>query len=323
MASTIYLAAAVKAYFVRLAEAVGLLACLGTALGFLGFLWWPIDLASCFRVQYLVVLLAVGILLAVARRPKASLTALVFALANLAMVAPFCLPPPVPETAGRSATLRAMLVNVNSERGDADRVLALIDEFDPDFVLLEEIDHVWVRRLEKLATSHPHRIVKPRMDNFGIGLFSRLPLASAAIVEIGDAAVPSILARFELSDHSFLFLGTHPPPPASAEYTAWRDGQLAQIPGFLGQEMRPVLLLGDLNVTSWSYPYRKLLKEARLFDSSRGFGVQPTWPVNVPPLLIPIDHCLHSEGIEIEKRIIGPDVGSDHYPVIVDFHLTG
>lgn len=34
-----------------------------------------------------------------------------------------------------------------------------------------------------------------------------------------------------------------------------------------------------------------------------------------------IDHCLYSEGIRIQNREIGPLVGSDHFPVIVDFVL--
>jgi endonuclease/exonuclease/phosphatase (EEP) superfamily protein YafD len=34
---------------------------------------------------------------------------------------------------------------------------------------------------------------------------------------------------------------------------------------------------------------------------------------------IPIDHCLFSPGIRILSKEVGPRVGSDHFPVIVDF----
>ena len=37
--------------------------------------------------------------------------------------------------------------------------------------------------------------------------------------------------------------------------------------------------------------------------------------------MIPIDHCLHSPGIQIVRKEIGPAVGSDHYPVVVEFAL--
>jgi len=43
--------------------------------------------------------------------------------------------------------------------------------------------------------------------------------------------------------------------------------------------------------------------------------------VLVPLLGIPIDHCLVSPEIIVTKRSVGPSVGSDHYPVIIDFSI--
>ncbi|MBU4198871.1 MAG: hypothetical protein KKG09_02950 [Verrucomicrobia bacterium] len=74
-----------------------------------------------------------------------------------------------------------------------------------------------------------------------------------------------------------------------------------------------------MNVSPWSSHFRRLLRESGLQDSAQGRGVQPTWPTFSPLLLIPIDHCLHSPQIAIFKKQAGPSVGSDHYPVIVDF----
>lgn len=36
-----------------------------------------------------------------------------------------------------------------------------------------------------------------------------------------------------------------------------------------------------------------------------------------------IDHALFSAGIHIRQLEIGSDIGSDHYPVIVDFQVVG
>jgi len=38
---------------------------------------------------------------------------------------------------------------------------------------------------------------------------------------------------------------------------------------------------------------------------------------------VAIDHCLVSPEIAIRDRHIGPDVGSDHFPVVLDFALAG
>jgi endonuclease/exonuclease/phosphatase (EEP) superfamily protein YafD len=37
---------------------------------------------------------------------------------------------------------------------------------------------------------------------------------------------------------------------------------------------------------------------------------------------VPIDHCLVSPEITILDRRLGPAVGSDHYPLIVDFIIS-
>jgi endonuclease/exonuclease/phosphatase family metal-dependent hydrolase len=50
-------------------------------------------------------------------------------------------------------------------------------------------------------------------------------------------------------------------------------------------------------------------------------GLQWSWPVGLWPLALPIDHCLVSEKVEVVDRWMGPDVGSDHYPLVVDVRL--
>ncbi len=59
------------------------------------------------------------------------------------------------------------------------------------------------------------------------------------------------------------------------------------------------------------------MKTADLRDAQRGHGYLPTW---APPpysrwIGVPIDHTLISEGIETQRRRVGPWLGSDHWPV--------
>lgn len=51
---------------------------------------------------------------------------------------------------------------------------------------------------------------------------------------------------------------------------------------------------------------------------ARGFGVQTSFPSNLWLLRIPIDHVLVACAIGVDDRRIGPEVGSDHLPVITD-----
>ncbi len=81
------------------------------------------------------------------------------------------------------------------------------------------------------------------------------------------------------------------------------------------------MVLGDLNVTPWSPFFRDLLREGALRNARKGYGLRPTWPTMLPPLLIPVDHCLVSSGVTVHDCRAGRNVGSDHYPLVVDFSL--
>jgi endonuclease/exonuclease/phosphatase family metal-dependent hydrolase len=212
-----------------------------------------------------------------------------------------------------------MLVNVNTRYGNSARVADALRRFSPDIVVLEEVSTKWLSDLGPVLASYEHSSQEPREDNFGIALFSRFPFTQSGVAYIGDAEVPSIVAEIETGQGKCTVLATHPLPPAGREYSRLRNGQLAQLPRYVHRAASPVLLLGDLNVSPWSPYFRRLLRESGLRDSAQGRGVRPTWPTFNPLMLIPIDHCLYSPGIAIVNRQTGPHVGSDHFPVVVDF----
>lgn len=162
----------------------------------------------------------------------------------------------------------------------------------------------------------------PREDNFGIAFFSKHPFLRSEIRDIGEADVPSVIAVMKLPDGPLTLIATHPLPPASQEYSRLRNDQLARLPEIVRQANSPVLLLGDLNATPWCSHFKQLLRQSGLRDSSQGRGVQGSWPTCLPILLIPIDHCLHTAGVQVIGRTTGPKVGSDHFPLVVDFVLA-
>jgi endonuclease/exonuclease/phosphatase (EEP) superfamily protein YafD len=301
--------------------AAGSLAAAATIAGFFDRFGWAFDLATHFRVQYAVVLLLIGAAFLAGRRYRHAAVFLLLGFVNAALVLPmfFGQTPPAPSGAVR---LRAMLLNVHTANTQYARVLEVIDEFSPDILMLEELDDKWVAGLAGLKTTYPHSRASVREDNFGIALFSRLPFERPSILYLGSAGVPSVVAQIEVNGARFAVLGTHPLPPGSPEYIALRNEQLDSIADFSVKMNTPLVVLGDLNVTPWSYHFQRLLQRSGLRDSARGRGIQPTWPSDAKVLLIPIDHCLFSKGIVVLNRQAGPDVGSDHYPLIVDFAVT-
>jgi endonuclease/exonuclease/phosphatase (EEP) superfamily protein YafD len=82
----------------------------------------------------------------------------------------------------------------------------------------------------------------------------------------------------------------------------------------------PLILLGDFNVTPWSPDYRDLVAEAGLASASGGHIA--TWPVWSPLLRIPIDHVFIRGPWSLLRAARGPDLGSDHYPILADLCLS-
>jgi endonuclease/exonuclease/phosphatase (EEP) superfamily protein YafD len=148
-----------------------------------------------------------------------------------------------------------------------------------------------------------------------------VPLDQHEVREFSRDQVPTIVSWLTVEGREMVLVGTHPLPPIGEARSALRNDQLRAIAEFLNQTDARRVLVGDLNTTSWSPHFRELLAAADLVDSRRGFGVQPTWFALGGLLRLPIDHVLVSPEIEVMSRRIGPDIGSDHRPVIVDLSL--
>lgn len=303
-----------------LLSSAAVITCISTVVGFLGGLWWPFELASHFRVQYFFFLLACAFVFLLGKKQGAAMLIGVFALVNLCLIVPFYfLGGPSAHAGGR--TYRAVLINVNKSNQAYGRVRKFIHSVEPDFMVLVEVNQAWMNALQKMQANYPFSRSLPREDSFGIALFSRIPFEKAEIRNIGEPDAPSVVARFEIDGQPLTVIGAHPLSPRGRAYSEYRNHQLADLAQVVSLQEGSVMVLGDLNTTSWSPFFRDLLRKTGLRDSRKGFGLQPTWPTMFPPLWIPIDHCLVSTGVVVHNRKTGPTIGSDHYPVIVDFSV--
>lgn len=307
-----------------LAAAAGFLLALASLAGFGARWWWGFELASHFRVQYALGLgiLALGTLVLRDRRTALVLAGL--AALNAALVAPrYAGRGAAPEDPGAGSRLRVMLWNVHRANTRHGAVTEAIREEDPDLLMALEVDGPWLADLRAALPDHRYVLAEPRSDNFGIAILSRLPLDSPAVVWIGGAVVPSVVARLRLGGRSLTVVGIHTLSPGGSHKAGLRNGQLAELARYVGDQPGSVLVLGDLNCTPWSPYFDTLLREGGLEDGGKGWGVQATWPALWSPLRIPIDHCLHSGGVRVVDRYLGRACGSDHLPLVVDLIVGG
>jgi len=290
-----------------------------TLVGFGGRWWWALELASHFRMQYFTLLALGSLAFFLGRRRKLAACSLLLAIVNLAFIAPLYCGASSPRAG--APTFRAMFLNLNTSNDQYGKVLDFIRLTGPDFIVLAEASDRWMKELDDGLGGYPSSRVKSQEDNFGIAILSDLPILDGGIISIGQAGVPSVMVRLHTGHQPFTVIGTHPPPPTSRLWAWHRDKQLQELAEVVLQQQGPLIVMSDLNATSWSPCFADLLAETGLKDSRQGFGLQPTWPCSMPLLRIPIDHCFVSSEIVVHGRWVGPDVGSDHYPIVVEFSL--
>ncbi len=284
--------------------------------GRLGWLW---ELSTHFRVQYFWALAVAALVLALARYRRIALAAAALAAVDLALIVPLYFGPG-PRSEGPTA--RALSQNIHFLNQDHLPTVELVGTEAPDLFLIVELTPEWVEALRPIELDYPHSKLLPERDSAGIGLYSRRPFDEIVVRKL-PSGLPVIVARVTLSAGQLTFIGVHTASPIRRRFFHYRNLELDEIARVAAEVKGPVVVMGDLNTTSWSPYFGELLAASGLRDSRRGFGVQPTWPALPLPLRIPIDHCLVSPDVGIVNRRVGPAVGSDHRGVIVDFTIRG
>lgn len=293
---------------------------LATFTAFLGRLWWVLELTSHFRPHLAVSLATLTVFWMLKRRWRMATVCGVCAMINAALV--FALLWPSGKTAESAGMrLRLVTINVHTPNARTDLVLEFLRTVDADVILLMEVDQRWMTALEPLRTRYPQVIAEPRQDNFGIVMFSRMASTNGAVIHLGSADVPSIATTILIGGQQIFVLGTHSLPPADAAYARMRNDQLREIAAELRRRGAPAVLLGDLNMTPWSPYFAELLRSSGLRNSSQGRSLRGSWPAWMPWGRIPLDHCLVSPGLNVLGKSIGPKVGSDHLPVVIELQL--
>jgi len=79
---------------------------------------------------------------------------------------------------------------------------------------------------------------------------------------------PSVVARLDIG-RPFTLIGTHLIPPIGKAYFDYRNQQFADLSQFVSTRKEPVMILGDLNMTSCSPFFQDFLDKTGFFDSRK------------------------------------------------------
>jgi endonuclease/exonuclease/phosphatase (EEP) superfamily protein YafD len=289
-----------------------------TALGFLAPLVPAFDLINNLRVALaaFTLLLLVGAFFARDRRlfrPTAALTLVQAGFLMLPMARAG------EQESGRTATLRLLTFNVHVDNNRFDEIADYVVSSGADIVALQELSCAAAQQLiPKLKPHYPHAFVSAE-SCFGIALLTKRPMTQSGQFIVAPRQRPLFVwARLDWNGVALAVTTAHLVPPVAPNDQASQVTRLINhVTGLTG----PRIVAGDFNLTPFSWGF------ARLNNAGLGHHVsyRPTWTplwASWSPPLLTIDNVLTTRNVISTRARVGPPLGSDHRPVVVDLALV-
>jgi endonuclease/exonuclease/phosphatase (EEP) superfamily protein YafD len=218
--------------------------------------------------------------------------------------------------------LTVLAVNVRYENTAYDEVASAVRAANPDIILLSEyLTHHDENLIGRLQQQYPYVASCPRLNTgCDVAIYSRWPFVGDPEATAYSAQAPSAIV-------------THVRLPAGTSVTV--AAVHVDFPGHLAKQSAdiswltekasawqgPVVIAGDFNLTPWTAMFRRLQRATGLV---RHGTLQRSWPVqsfapNVPFVLL--DNVLTTPDIKSVSFRTGPQLGSDHLPVVATLEL--
>jgi endonuclease/exonuclease/phosphatase (EEP) superfamily protein YafD len=227
-----------------------------------------------------------------------------------------------------SQHLTVMSHNVWRGNKNFDRTVQVIQQQDPDVLLLQEAPS-WVAR--KIWSGWQQSLPNEQLyleydDSIQQATISRYPLT---LLESNYSAGRALKTAVDTPGGRVQVWNIHAVQPI-----VWREHrwQFSNLTAQAAQVDEPLIVGGDFNTTDQSEMYRLISRELRNAHWDAGWGFGFSFPshsprvrgvIPVPAPLIRIDHIFYNEGLFAgSARTLDDAGGSDHFPVVADFSLT-
>ena len=225
-----------------------------------------------------------------------------------------------PESCEPESSLTLMIANVQARNEDASDFLNLVDDVNPDLLLVMETDAWWDRHLAPLQAIflEKEQFIPEGHGAFGMHLLSKLPLVSPEFRFLFDAYTPTAVTGVELpSGEVIQFVGVHPHPPLGwSQPTTLRDGSLLASALLARSSASATIVAGDFNAVPWEPVTRRAARIGGLLDPRIGRGFYPTFRSDSVVVTWPLDQVLFQDTFGVLEFAVLPDIGSDHLPVM-------
>ncbi len=298
---------------------------LASALAWLAADWWFADLASHFRLQYLVAAALLAIAFAALRLTSSLRVAIVTLLLNAVPVYAWLGAPLAVPAAGAGALgtrpVRVAAANLFWRSDEYTDVRRWARASGSDILVFVEVSARWERELAPLRDRWPHAVFELKPGYSGTLVLSRWPLRKEGVLSVHSRGTPDPVLAVAMPGATWRLVPVHANWPMGRLASAYRAKDLEGLAAVAARSDRPLLAIGDFNLSPLSPHFTALLRDGRLRNAAAGRGWQPTWPVFLPFMGIQIDHALTSPDIVVNSFAVGAIKGSDHRPIVVDLGI--
>lgn len=286
---------------------------------------WLLSLLGHLRPHYFVVGMGMFVWFLAIKNRLMGAVAIAVILVNLVSILPFYINNRTIDAAAPTFSL----IHLNTNRGEAD--ISSLVESASDILFLQEVTPAFEKILPTVLANHRLIHSHPSSDTHGSALWlhkdSTIKIISTEVIHLPQESTrPLLTAKIEFEDRQIQILSLHVIRPKNAWTDAVQQEEFRAVAAWSKQIQneanREALVVGDFNTTPWSPRFRRLLNDGQLQDSLGGFGIQNTWPANLPLWLgLPIDHAAMSDGIVATFRNTQAVDGSDHAMIQVDMQF--
>ncbi|ATG77882.1 endonuclease/exonuclease/phosphatase family protein [Pseudoalteromonas sp. 1_2015MBL_MicDiv] len=157
---------------------------------------------------------------------------------------------------------------------------------------------------------------------YGIVVLSRIPMVYKHQVKLDADRLGYIKLKFLFIDRIVTVFVAHPPSPRSRQHWQNRNTLLAALNTAAHNEKGVWVIAGDLNIVPWSQYFNWDDSKTCYGESERYVSFMPFERGRSIFTGLAIDHCIMSEGINLQRLTASDFKGSDHrmlsYDLIID-----
>lgn len=234
-------------------------------------------------------------------------------------------------------TVSLMSYNVYFKNQSPQLAIKLIQEQQPDVLLIQELTPSWHQQLvSRLGNQYPYQIAKPLKGTHGIGIYSKYRISNVEYLNNSSRLPIAQMVTLHVNGKKVLLTNLHLASPARAvehperffEYMEsnahLRVAQWEKLVNKLAsKKLRDQLIIGDANTLPYEPLYRTIRKSYADLHSKAGQGWGWTFPntARIPFPFLRLDYALAKGKIKAHEMNVLEGGSSDHLPIYLQVEL--